>query len=82
MKNFLKWQPFHKYALYENFEITDPPPPKFGSPVFWVLTEMEYWHEKIDKWLPFYKYVSYRKIKITDPPQSLHLWFTPWVTYV
>ena len=36
-----KWPPFHKYRSYgknSNYQ----PSPKFGSPVLWVLTEMEY----------------------------------------
>ena len=62
----------------EKFPITDPP--KFGCPVFRVLTEMEYQH-----W-PLWKnwkmaaisliLILRKNFQLPTPPQSLGLWFS------
>ena len=56
----------------EKCPITDPP--KFGSPVFQVLTEMEYQHQPLWKKLKtgchFFNIDRMEKFPITDPPKD------------
>ena len=54
-----KWLPFHKYQSYGKISnYWTPPPPKFGSPVFQVLTETKYQHQPLWKNLPILGSVS------------------------
>ena len=63
VSHYEKWLPFSIILnIRKNFKLLNPP--KFGSPVFWVSTEMEYEH-----W-PLWKKLKNgcHFVQITDPP--------------
>ena len=63
----------------EKCQITDTPP-KFGSPVFQVLTKTEYQHQPLWKnWkMAATSLISivWKNFKLLTPPKSLGLWFS------